>query len=154
MQKSHSVLSIWQVPTAGLTNTDLGPAIQSVSPKYKSKDSFGWFGLSDYPYWKLNAQHWSWIDNNYNTDYDLVSTLHFPLLHHLQHLTQNPPHPLQCEQYFVPGTVVFLCHFAQKELSMVTAFLLTSTHHIPNNHYAMRAWNNDDHLIFFKTKLA
>ncbi len=36
---------------------------------------------------------------------------------------------------------------------MVTALLLTSTHHIPTHHHAMRAWN-DDHLILSKTKLA
>ncbi len=53
-----------------------------------------------------------------------------------------------------PETVVFHCHSAQKQLWMVTAFLLTSTHHIQTHHHAMRAWNNDNHLVFFQIKSA
>ncbi len=39
------------------------------------------------------AQSWSQIPYNW-------SNLYFPLLHHLHHLTRNPPHSLQCKQYF------------------------------------------------------
>ncbi len=61
---------------------------------------------------------------------------------------------LYCRKTSNLGTVVFHCHSAQKQLWMVTAFLLTSTLHIPTHHHAMRAWNNYDHLVFIKTKLA
>ncbi len=40
---------------------------------------------------------------------------------------------------FEPGTVVFHCYSTQKQLRMVTAFLLRSTHHIPTHHHVMRA---------------
>ncbi len=45
---------------------------------------------------------------------------------------------LLLSEHLEPGTVVFHCHSPQKQLLMVTAFLLTSTHHIPIHHHAMK----------------
>ncbi len=53
-----------------------------------------------------------------------------------------------------PETVVFHCHSSQEQLWMATAFLLKGTHHIPTHHHAMRAWDNDDHLVFFQNKIS